>query len=340
MTLDQRIETTHLGDGTTVAYATSGSGPPLLYLNGWLSHLERGWQLPVERAFYSSMAADRRLIRYDRPGCGLSGPASTPTLEREVETVSSVLGAVDVTEPVDVVATSLGVPIAVRWAAQDPGRVRRLVLYGGMAAGAELAPPEVQEQVIALVATHWGYGSDLVTDIFAPEANGGTRAAAAAYQRDCCSGSFVAELLRMVYRVDVTADLRGVAAPTLVLHREDDRVVPCVQARRIADGIAGARLRVLPGKSHLPPIGDAPALVGAIRDFLELPPPPREDPGVLTRRQCEVAALIAEGLTNREIGDALGISERSAEGHVERMRLRLGVRSRAQIAAWWAAADR
>jgi DNA-binding CsgD family transcriptional regulator len=62
----------------------------------------------------------------------------------------------------------------------------------------------------------------------------------------------------------------------------------------------------------------------------------REEP-TLTARQREVAALVADGLTNREIGARLGIEERSAEGHLERIRLRLGMRSRAQVAAWWVA---
>jgi DNA-binding CsgD family transcriptional regulator len=61
---------------------------------------------------------------------------------------------------------------------------------------------------------------------------------------------------------------------------------------------------------------------------------------VLTHRQRQVAALVADGLTNRQIGQRLGIEERSAEGHVERIRVRLGVRSRAQIAAWWVATGR
>ena len=54
----------------------------------------------------------------------------------------------------------------------------------------------------------------------------------------------------------------------------------------------------------------------------------------LTARQAEVAALVAQGLTNRDIGVRLGVTERSAESHVERIRLRLGFRSRSQIAAW------
>jgi DNA-binding CsgD family transcriptional regulator len=57
----------------------------------------------------------------------------------------------------------------------------------------------------------------------------------------------------------------------------------------------------------------------------------------LTIRQREVATLVADGLSNREIAVRLGINERSAEGHVERIRVRLGFRSRAQIAAWFVA---
>jgi non-specific serine/threonine protein kinase len=54
----------------------------------------------------------------------------------------------------------------------------------------------------------------------------------------------------------------------------------------------------------------------------------------LSRRQREVATLVAAGLTNREIGERLFIAERSAEGHVERIRNKLGVRSRTEVATW------
>jgi DNA-binding CsgD family transcriptional regulator len=62
-------------------------------------------------------------------------------------------------------------------------------------------------------------------------------------------------------------------------------------------------------------------------------------PTGLTPRQTEVAALVADGLTNREVADRLGITERSAESHLERIRLRLGFRSRSQVAAWYVARD-
>jgi len=83
-------------------------------------------------------------------------------------------------------------------------------------------------------------------------------------------------------------------------------------------------------------MGDARERVATVRRFLDLRAA-RHRAGGLTDRQLEVAALIADGRTNREIADRLGIDERSAEGHVERIRLRLGFRSRAQVAAWYAA---
>jgi pimeloyl-ACP methyl ester carboxylesterase/DNA-binding CsgD family transcriptional regulator len=337
--VEQRIGSTHLADGTTVAYATAGSGPPLLFVGGWLSHLELSWALPAERAFLVALARGRTLVRYDRPGCGLSGAASAPTLAREVETMSAVLAAVDARDPVDVLGVSLGVPITVSWAAESPGAVRRMVLYGGWVTGPDLTEPAVREHLIGLVATHWGLGSEVLTEIFAPEAAAGSRAAFAEYQRQCCSGAFASELLRMCHTLDVSASLGDVHSPTLVLHREGDRAAPMEQSRRLADGIASARLRSLPGRSHLPYIGEVGPLIAEIRSHFGLPARSRSDAGVLTARQREVAALVSQGMTNREIGNRLGISERSAEGHIERIRHRLDVRSRAQVAAWWAGND-
>lgn len=114
-----------------------------------------------------------------------------------------------------------------------------------------------------------------------------------------------------------------------------DRAAPREQSQLIASRITGARLVELPGRSHLPYIGDVGALVGEVRCFLGLRPPRRAAPPALTRRQKEVAELVSQGLTNRDIGRRLGIDERSAEGHVERIRNTLGFRSRAQIAARW-----
>lgn len=323
-------------DGVALASAELGSGRPLLYVGGWLSHLERSWALPEERALYEALSRGRLLVRYDREGNGLSDPAAgPPSLARELEQLAAIVATLGA-EPFDLVGTSLGAPVALAWAAEHPATVRRLALYGGWADGAALAPPGVRDHVLGLVASHWGLGADVLTDIFAPDAPAAARAEFGRYQRAASSAETARGLLALSYALDVRALLPRVTAPTLVVHREGDRAVPVAQAAALAAGIPGAELVVLPGRSHLPWTGDTHALVSTIRRFLGLPVA-RRGAGELTPRQLEVAALVSAGRSNREIATALGIEERSAEGHVERIRLRLGVRSRAQIAAWFAA---
>jgi DNA-binding CsgD family transcriptional regulator len=58
------------------------------------------------------------------------------------------------------------------------------------------------------------------------------------------------------------------------------------------------------------------------------------DAGPLSRREREVSRLVAAGMTNRQIGERLFISWRTVEGHVERIRNKLGVRSRTEVATW------
>ncbi len=277
-------------------------------------------------------------MRYDRPGCGLSDRPREArwSLGLERDTLHTVISAVGGTK-FDLIASSLGVPIAIDWAARHPETVNRLVLYGGWARGADVATPQVREHVVGLIRSHWGLGSDVLTEIFAPEASAGTRAVLANYQRQASSAETAAELLLACYEVDVIDRLGEVTVPTLVLHREHDRAVPLEQSQLIASRIGGARLVELPGRSHLPFIGDVDALVSEIRRFLGLPSLRKTAVPSLTKRQKEVADLVSQGLTNREIAQRLGIDERSAEGHVERIRIRLGVRSRAQIATWWVA---
>jgi pimeloyl-ACP methyl ester carboxylesterase/DNA-binding CsgD family transcriptional regulator len=328
----QRIAETEAG----IAYAVSGSGPPLVYVSGWLSHLEMSWAFPPERAFYEALADGRTLIRYDKPGCGLSAPAGPGphTMERELDALRSVVAAAGL-ERFDLMGISVGAAAAVAWAAGQPRSVSRLVLYGGWAYGPDIAEPPIRRHVLGLVREHWGLASDLLADIFAPDTDGPARAAFARYQREGASAATACSMLEFAYGIDVRALLPRVAAPTLVVHRDRDRAAPRAEGRRLADGLPAASFVEVPGRSHLPYVGDWPALTRPIRRFLGLPPRHRGAAPTLTARQREVAALIAEGRTNREIAERLGIAERSAEAHVERIRLRMDFRSRAQIAAWF-----
>jgi len=332
----QRIAHVTTSPGADIAYASAGEGRPVVYVGGWLGHLELSWSAPQERAFFEELAEGCRLIRYDRAGTGLSSSSSAAfTLESELEQLAAVVGTLG-DEPFDLVGVSLGALVAVGWAASHPGTVRRLVLYGGWVSGREVSPASAREHVLGLVASHWGLGSDVLTDIFAPDSDASSRTEYGRYQRASASAATARSLLALSYELDVSRMLAKVRAPTLVVHRADDRAAPVEQARALAAGIPGAEFVVLPGRSHLPHVGDAHALVTVIRRFLGLRVAARGR-SELTPRQVEVARLVSRGLTNREIAEALGIQERSAEGHVERICLRLGFRSRAQIAAWYSA---
>src|SRR5262245_31313202 len=157
--MGQRIAMTTSPAGAKIGYAVTGSGPPLVYVSGWLGHLELSWALPAERASYEAFADGRTLIRYDKPGCGLSPPGSTRpgpySMEHELDALQAVITASRV-KRFDLMGSSLGAAVAATWAAQQPETVSRLVLYGGWANGADIATPEVQRHVLGLVGQHWG----------------------------------------------------------------------------------------------------------------------------------------------------------------------------------------
>ncbi len=338
--VNQRLGSTRLRNGTIVAYSLVGDGPVLVIPPGWISHLEMSWALPPERRFYEALAAGRTVVRYDRPGCGLSERArpgaDEESLDGELAVLRAVVDAVGAGR-FDLFGSSLGAAAAVAWAATYPDTVDRLVVYGGWLRGADLAPPTVREHVVGLIRTHWGFGSEILADIFIPDAGPGVRAAFARYERDWASPQAAAGMLELSYRVDLTAVAAGVRAPTLILHRDRDRAAPLAQGELLAAAIPSARLERLQGRTHVPYLGDADAVLRAVRRFLGLPPLRGSAAPRLTARQQQVAALVADGLTNREIAHRLGIDERSAEGHLERIRDRLGFRSRTQLAAWWVA---
>src|SRR5262249_44133446 len=123
----------------------------------------------------------------------------------------------------------------------------------------------------------------------------------------------------------------AIAARTAVLHREADKGRRFELGREVAALIPGATLIPLPGSSHLFYHGDWPAVLEAVVGFLCEPAGPGPQ---LTGRELEVAELVAEGLTNHAIARRLSVAPRAAEGHVEYIRRKLGVRSRAPIAAW------
>jgi pimeloyl-ACP methyl ester carboxylesterase/DNA-binding CsgD family transcriptional regulator len=314
-----------------VAYATAGTGPPLLIDTGWVTHLTGQLELFSFGAFIERLAERFTVIRYDKPGCGLSDTDGADlSFDGQVAAAVTVADAARA-DRFSLFGASQGGQVAAAIAARHPGRVSALALYGTCANGADQAPAEVRDSIVALVRANWGLGSKMLTGIFIPGPTPEEVAALTRLQRAAASAETAGQLLGAYYDTDIRDLLPAVRARTAVLHREADPATRFGLGREVATLIPDAALVPLPGNSHLFYHGDWTTVLDALLGFLAEPagPGPR-----LTGRELEVAALVAEGLTNHAIASRLSIAPRTAEAHVENIRRKLEVRSRAQIAAW------
>lgn len=314
-----------------VAYSAAGAGPPLLLDSGWVTHLRAQLDLFAFRAFIGRLAERFTVIRYDKPGCGLSDSgAADLSFDTQVAVALAVADAVNASR-FSLFGASQGGQVAAAIAAQHPDRVAALVLFGTCASGSDLAPPAVRDSVVAMVRAHGGLGSKVLTSIFIPDPGDGEVEALTRMFRAAASPDVAGALLQVYYGTDVRPLLPSIRARTAVLHREVDPATGFALGREVASLIPGAVLIPLPGTSHLFYHGEWAAVLDAALGFLAQPD---ESGPRLTARELQVAGLVAEGLTNYSIAVRLSIAPRTAEAHVENIRRKLDVRSRAQIATW------
>ncbi len=267
--------------GRQIAYALHGAAsaerPLLLCPAWWVSHLEDDWTQPAFRSFFEALAEGLCLVRYDRPGVGLSAEqAINTTLAQEAATFAGLAAAVAADLRVDsyhLFGFSCGGPVALEHATAYPDRVGRLCLYGSFADGATICERPVQQALLATVRAHWGLGSRALADIFVPDGGPGTRESFARLQRSAAGGETAAALLELSYRMNAVGRLAEVRTDTLVLHRRGDRAIPVDQGRALAAGMPRSRLVTLEGRVHPPWLGnDAVAtLANTFLRGLELP---------------------------------------------------------------------
>jgi len=314
-----------------VAYSAVGAGPPLLCDSGWITHLRGQLELFSYAAFMERLAGRFTVIRYDKPGCGLSDRDGIDlSFDGQVAAALAVADAVGASR-FSLFGASQGGQLAAAIAAKCPERVDALVLYGTCANGADLAPTQVRDSIVALTRAHWGLGSKMLAGIFVPDPTAEDVEAFTRLQRAAAPAAVGSRLLEVYYDTDIRALLPTIKARTAVLHREGDSATPFELGREVATLIPGATLIPLPGSGHLFYQGEWEPVLAAVLGFL------REPAGAqprLTGRELEVARLVADGLTNHSIAVRLSIAPRTAEAHVENIRRKLEVRSRAQIAAW------
>jgi pimeloyl-ACP methyl ester carboxylesterase/DNA-binding CsgD family transcriptional regulator len=314
-----------------VAYSVIGRGPALIIDTGWVTHLEKMLEIPSIRACIDRLSQEYSVIRYDKLGSGLSDRAPKDiSFDAQVAQVLAVADQLKLLR-FNLFGASQGGQVMAAVAARHPGRVEKLILYGACARGADLAPADVQASLLSLVRSHWGLFSKTLSAVFIPEPNGDEAQLFAGSQRAVASPEMAANLLAEYYRTDVSAELSNIHAPTLVMHRDADATTRFELGRELAARIPGATFIPLRGSTHLFYFGDWEAVLDSILAFLAKP---ADDAAALSPREIEVATLVAEGMTNQEIAMRLRVAPRTADAHLEHIRIKLGVRSRAQVAAW------
>ena len=359
--MEQEIRFCTTSDGVRICYATVGQGPPLVKAPNWLTHLEFEWKSPVWRHWWEELAKDRRVVRFDQRGSGLS--------DRSVEDLSFGAWVSDLESVVDdvgldrfaLLGISQGGAVAVEYAVRHPERVSHLILYGAYPRGRAKRGGSLEEHEAMLTLTRRGWGRDnpayrqLFTSQFMPGATAEQMSWFNELQRVSTSPENAARLLAEGAKIDVLHRLAEVSVPTLVLHGRDDVRVPFEQGRQLAALIPNAHFVPLESANHLL-IETEPAwqtTLSEVRSFLGVSdedrssapgpasgqaavarPPAAAYPDGLTEREVQVLRLIAAGKSNPQIGRELFISAKTVGNHVSNILNKTGTSSRSEVAAY------
>jgi pimeloyl-ACP methyl ester carboxylesterase/DNA-binding CsgD family transcriptional regulator len=341
----QQIRFVAGADGVRLAYASSGSGQPLVIKAAtWLSHLEFDWDSPVWRHLLRAMSEHGSFVRYDERGCGLSDWI-VPDLDfeswvRDLEAVVQALGA----QRFALLGISQGAAVAIAYAVRHPGQVSHLVLHGGYARG-RLVRSDTQEQrdeaetMCRLAELGWGKQDPSFRQFFTTQfIPGGTPEQHQWFnemERISTSPANAARFMRSFNTIDVTTLLPQVRCPTLVLHSQHDVRVPFAEGRLIASGIPGAQFVPIDSGNHLL-LEHEPGWQRwreAVQAFLQADDGRAAHAAAfaqLSGRQFEVLRLLAQGRDNAQIAAVLGLSEKTVRNQVSLIFDRLGVETRAQ----------
>jgi pimeloyl-ACP methyl ester carboxylesterase len=255
----QEIRYCTTSDGVSLAYASIGSGTPLVKASNWLTHLDFEWDSPIWRHWWAALSVHHRVIRYDERGNGMSQrdvpEISFDTWVRDLETVVDAAGL----ERFPLLGISRGGAIALAYAVKHPERVSHLVLYGAFPAGVNhVGTPQQQEArraLTSLARLGWGLKNPafckMFTCRFIPEATPEHEQWFDELQRVSTSPENAARLMEHDSDIDVRPLLRQVRVPTLIMHCDRDQVVPPKHGQLLAGEILGARYVSLPSANHL-----------------------------------------------------------------------------------------
>src|SRR3954468_7465873 len=259
-----------------IAYQVIGDGPiDLVFVMGWVSHLEMFWTEPSFARFLRRLASFSRLILFDKRGTGLSDRvAELPTLEQRMDDVRAVLDAVG-SRQAALLGVSEGGPLCSLYATTYPERTLALVMIGTYAKR-QWAPDypwaptaEQRDAFLGEIRRGWGGPVGLVERAPSKADDPAFREWWSTYLRMGASPGAALALTQMNAEIDIRRLLPSIRVPTLILHRVDDRLLTIDEGRYVASQIPHATMVELPGDDHLPFVGDQDAMLTAIEQFLD-----------------------------------------------------------------------
>jgi pimeloyl-ACP methyl ester carboxylesterase/DNA-binding CsgD family transcriptional regulator len=342
----QQIRFCTSADGTRIAYAVCGEGPPLVMAGQSFSHLENEWDCLVRQPLLALLSEQHTLIRYDMRGTGLSDrDCKEFALARYLEDLEAVVTASRV-ETFAMIGLTGGGALAVNHAARHPKQVTRLVLVGAYLRGRFVrctTPSDHEETELILKLVELGWGQDnptfrqLFTYQFLPDGTAAQLQSFDALMRTAASAKNAALQLRAWFGADLSTVAPEVKTPTLVLHSRGDLRVPFDEGRLLAASIPGARFVSLDSRNHLPLIQE-PAwqqLADELTTFLKPDAAPVRSPvAALTAREQAVLEVLALGLETPLMAERLCLSEKTVRNHLSAVYAKLGVTGRVQAVIW------
>jgi pimeloyl-ACP methyl ester carboxylesterase/DNA-binding CsgD family transcriptional regulator len=346
-TPEQEVRFCRGKDGVRLAWAVHGSGPPVIVVSCWLSHLRYDWQSPVWRHFLEDIGAFTTMVRYDERGFGMSDWNVTDfSLEARLGDLEALVEATGF-ERFALLGMSGGSAVAMAYSAHHPERVTRLVLYGtvcGEPVSFEGDALAEEETFRSMIRVGWAKEDPLFrrvfTRIYIPDASEEQMRWFDDLQRSSTSpeNAVASRLGRQA--VDIVDQLPRISAPTLVLQARRDHATTFDNAVSVAGLIPNARLVELDSANHIL-LADEPAwpiFVAEVRAFLEPDRWANAAPAgmpteALSARELDVLRLAARGLGNEAIAAELGLSVRTVERHLSNAYGKLGVTGRAARAA-------
>jgi len=266
----EKIGYTMTSDGVRIAYGTIGSGPPVVFVLGWATHLTRGaGSLTYNSDFLESTSAHQQFVQYDGRGCGLSERGLRDySLDARVRDLEAVVDALKL-KRFALWGYSAGGPTMIAYAARHPDRVTRVILYATYAGGpidsnSEAAkeantPAEKQrQQAMGLVMNRWNNPAyrDMFTDMLMPNGSDIQKRFMTEMMRISETPEDVSAFMTAGEKIDVSGLARQIKVPALIIHTRGDQVVPFYWGVDLASLIPGARLVPIDGSDHIAIAGD------------------------------------------------------------------------------------